>query len=115
MVASSQDTPLPASLMLGNQGCSHNKQKSTVNAICKCVNQTMVIVLTPLLLSWPLQTLQDSLYLLDNRLTTTMYTMQPTISMVLKASPGALMSSCDMLSNIVLILEDKPSPTIEKH
>ncbi len=41
----------------------------------------------------------------DDRLTTTMHSMRSTISTVLKASPGALAFSCDMLLDVPLIVE----------
>ncbi len=53
----------------------------------------------------PPQMPQDVLHLVDDRLATTMHSMRSTISTVLKASPGAIAFSQDMLLNIPLIAE----------
>ena len=75
------------------------------NAICERMHQTMATVLKTLLLSRPPQTPQDVLHLVDDGLATTMYLMRSTISTVLKASPGALAFSRDMLLNVPLIAD----------
>ena len=75
------------------------------NAICERMHQTMATVLKTLLLSRPPQTPQDVLHLVDDGLATTMYSMRSTISTVLKASPGALAFSRDMLLNVPLIAD----------
>ncbi len=69
------------------------------------MHQTMGIVLKALLILWPPQTPQDVLHLEHNGLATLMNLMQSTISTILKASPGALMFSHDMLLNVPLIAE----------
>ncbi len=69
------------------------------------MHQTMVMVLKALLLSRPPQMPQDVLHLVDDGLATTIYLMRSTISMVLKASPGALVFSHDMLLNVPLIAD----------
>ncbi len=63
----------------------------------------MANVMKTLLLSLPPQTPQDVLHLVNDRLATTMHSMRSTISIVLKASPGALAFSRDMLLNVPLI------------
>ncbi len=75
------------------------------NAICERMHQTMVTVLKMILLSCPPQTPKDVLHLVDDGLATTMYLMRSTISTVLKASPGALAFSRDMLLNVPLIAD----------
>ncbi len=67
------------------------------------MHQTMAAVLKTLFLSHPAQTPQDVFDLVDDLLATTMNSMRSTISTVLKASPGALAFSHDMLLNIPLI------------
>ncbi len=52
------------------------------------MHQTMLAMLKALLLSWPPETPQDALHLVDDRLATTMYLMRTLISTVLKASVG---------------------------
>ncbi len=69
------------------------------------MHQTMAMVLKMLLLSHPPQMPQDVLHLVDDGLATTMYLMRSTISTVLKASPGALAFSQDMLLNVPLIAD----------
>ena len=69
------------------------------------MHQTMATVLKRLLLSRSPQTPQDVLHLVDDGLATTMYSMRSTISTVLKASPGALAFSRDMLLNVPLIAD----------
>ncbi len=63
----------------------------------------MAMVLKILLLSCPPQKPQDVLHLLDDGLATTMHSMRSTISTVLKAIPGALAFSCDILCYAPLI------------
>ncbi len=69
------------------------------------MHQTMTMVLKTLLLSCPPQTPQDVLHLVDDGLAITMHLMRSTISTVLKASPGALAFSRDMLLNVPLIAD----------
>ncbi len=65
----------------------------------------MVIVSKTLLLSKPPQTPQDIWHLIDDRLATMMYLMQSAVTMLLNASPGALVYSCNMLLDYSLITE----------
>ncbi len=53
----------------------------------------------------PPQMPQDVLHLVDDGLATTMHSLRSTISTVLKASPGALTFSLDMLLNVPLIAD----------
>ncbi len=69
------------------------------------MHQTIAIVLKNLLLSQLPQTPQDVLHLVNDGLATTMHSMCSTLSTSLKASPGALAFSQDMLLNVPLIAE----------
>ncbi len=88
---------------LGIKDVSTTNKNPQSNAICEPMHQTMAAVLKTLLLSHPPQTPQDVFDLVDDLLATTMHSMRSTISTVLKASPGALAFSHDMLLNIPLI------------
>ncbi len=65
----------------------------------------MLIVLTMLLLLQLVQKPHDVLQLADDKLSTMMYLMSSTVSMVLKSSLDALMFFCDMFSVVPLISE----------
>ncbi len=91
--------------VLGIKDIPTTSKNPQSNAIFECMHQTMVTVLKSLLLSWCSQTSQDVLHLVDDGLATTMYSMRSTISVVLKASSGALAFSHDMLLNVPLVTE----------
>ncbi len=65
----------------------------------------MAILMKILFLSQLPQTPQDILNIDDSGLTTTMYLMRSTISMVLKASLGAIAFSLDLLLHVPVVLE----------
>ncbi len=78
------------------------------------MHQTMAIMLKTLLLSNSPQTQQNVLHLVDNGLVTTMHSMHSTISTTLKARPGALAFSQDMVPNVPFMAERQTiSPTRE--
>ncbi len=73
--------------------------------MCKCLHETMAIMLKKFLKSWPSQTPEDSLHLVDDGFATSIHSTQYTILSVLRASLDALVFLCDMLLNVPFIAE----------
>ncbi len=87
--------------VLGIKDVPTTYKNTQSNGTIKCMHQTMAT----LLISWSPLTPQDVLHLVDGGIATTVYLMRSTMSTILKANPGALLFSYEMVLNIPLIAE----------
>ena len=82
------------------------------NAICKQMHQTVATILKTTLEVSPPQNLDDVNYLFEDALAAAMHSLRATVSTTLKATPGGIAFSCNMLLNVHLITDWQ---AIQKH
>ena len=84
----------------------------TLNAMFNKMHQTVAMILNTIVKASPPQSVDKVKNLVEDALAAAMHSLCATISTTLKAKPGGIAFSCDMLLNVTLIADWN---AIQKH